>query len=696
MVLGRRFYVRIPEDAKLPDVFIGLGYEAKGITMDQERNEFGMIDQDAPEEAPVVAPEQEDEEIAEIKAAAKREMATIEKDLARADERLEMEYTTLGRRAFEFAQTDEVLASKLGVALAAVTAQVENRGKLARSLEAIEKKTADRIADVLRAREAEEADRRFEEELARKEAAAQEAMERARALEREAAEARRAREESRREADAAVLAASQTMLLSFTDDAPDLSAIIGGAQDESEPETPVVPEPEVEQEEWFAPMEAVASEPDADAELAPEPDETAVYESDALPEPEPEIPTAWDSAAEPEVQPAPEPETLLAPEPEPEIPTAWDFAAEPEAQPAPEPEPAFDAEVASDAEPPSLLVSEGEIEPEPESLLAPEPAYDDAPDDVATALSALLEQDAHDVMEPESLLAPEPDSLLASDEDAEAAFAAPVADEAAVAEEPDTAAPAPVDPNATLYLDDYNEQPSWRLDAEGEQPAVDPKATLLLDDAMPEHSEPESSSEPAPEPATAAEIICPTCGAPCGQGDFFCLMCGTKLDAAQAPAAPAAETPSDSDYVASESVEPAYPVSEPSSEPEHAPRHAAPAAPTCIACGHELQPGDKFCMVCGAKQEPAPVAAPVAPAVAPAPPVAAPAAPAVSAAPSNFCMSCGFELQPGDKFCMQCGKPAQQVPTEAAPVVPEARICPNCGAEYTEADKFCMMCGYRL
>ena len=109
-----------------------------------------MIDQDAPEEAPVVAPEQEDEEIAEIKAAAKREMATIEKDLARADERLEMEYTTLGRRAFEFAQTDEVLASKLGVALAAVTAQVENRGKLARSLEAIEKKTADRIADVLR------------------------------------------------------------------------------------------------------------------------------------------------------------------------------------------------------------------------------------------------------------------------------------------------------------------------------------------------------------------------------------------------------------------------------------------------------------------------------------------------------------------------------------------------------------------
>ena len=53
-------------------------------------------------------------------------------------------------------------------------------------------------------------------------------------------------------------------------------------------------------------------------------------------------------------------------------------------------------------------------------------------------------------------------------------------------------------------------------------------------------------------------------------------------------------------------------------------------------------------------------------------------------------------MQPGDKFCMQCGKPAQQVPTEAAPVVPEARICPNCGAEYTEADKFCMMCGYRL
>ncbi|MBO4365503.1 MAG: zinc-ribbon domain-containing protein [Eggerthellaceae bacterium] len=615
--------------------------------MDQERNMFDSQGWEAMQERAVdgTAVDEiiEDEEAQAIVVEAEREKAQIESELADVERRLDLEYTMLGKRAFEFAQTDSELASRLGVALAAVTAQTERKVRLSRSLETMEKKTADRLADLKRAREAQESARASEEDLARKEEAAREAMERARLLEQEAEQARHVRESAQHEADAAALAASRTMLISFTDDAPMASEGLEAPASPIVPEEPVMPEaPELpEMPETAASVQDAQSQeaPVADGEFVSDlsPALQAMFGPVSFPEPEAEFheePAASeDSDSREETDLPEEPEPALEPEPDAQTYGELELDAEVNEEPAPEAEEDFEA--AAD----SVVESEPELEAAQSWGFTPVPAVASQP-------------------EPER------------------------------------------DPNATLLLSDYDDQPAETGFAA--QP-VNPEATLLLDDEV---------DIPDEQGAT-----CPVCGFSVQEGDKFCLQCGSKLESpvpeqdtglgvqpevaseAQPEAASHAQPDVQPEAAVEAASHPDYPVSVGLSdaaltgrEPQHAPAHArdaigvseppAPAAPSvrCCACGAEIQLGDRFCLRCGARQD-QPVAAPIAPAP-------------VASAP--ICTNCGLELNPGDKFCMRCGTPVQQVPTSQAPQVPVARLCPHCGAEYSETDKFCMMCGTPL
>lgn len=622
--------------------------------MDQERNMFDSQGREAMQEGVVdgaaAAEAIEDEEAQAIVAEAELEKSQIESELAEVERRLDLEYTMLGKRAFQFAQTDAELASRLGVALAAVTAQTERKVRLSRSLEAMEKKTADRLTDLKRAREAQESARMSEEDLVRKEEAAREAMERAWLLEQEAEQARHVRESALHEADAAALAASRTMLISFTDDAP-MAPEASEAPVESmafeEPEAPAMPElSEV--------SEASITTQDAEPAL----DESGIWD-------------AIDSEALGTVNDAQQCNTE-------------EGVADPQEAPAVEEDFVSDLSPALQAMfgPVSFPESESEIQGEPAS---PEGSEQQEGEELAEESTSTLDAEAE--------IEPEIETEVTSESTSEEVFESAVDSDAEPEAEPEAGAswgftPAPAmapqpepkrDPNATLLLSDYDDQSAA-------QP-INPEATLLLDDDA--------------DIADEKGATCPSCGFEVQEGDKFCLRCGTKLESpepeqsavldAQPETASEAvlEEASHDEVHASDEVSDVVP-SEGASE--HIPAHASdaanvsepPVAPVpsmrCCVCGAEIQLGDRFCMRCGARQE-----QPAAALIAPAPVASAP-----------ICMNCGLELNPGDKFCMRCGTPVQQVPTPQAPQVPVARLCPHCGAEYSETDKFCMMCGTPL
>ncbi len=143
---------------------------------------------------------------------------------------------------------------------------------------------------------------------------------------------------------------------------------------------------------------------------------------------------------------------------------------------------------------------------------------------------------------------------------------------------------------------------------------------------------------------------CPTCGADNDPANRFCDQCGSRLDAASAPAAtPIAEQPT-------------------------------VAAATCPNCGSAILPGEAFCDECGTPLNatpvpvntvvpsadaptmighPAPTSADV-PTSADAPtmigmPAPTPSQDASSAQAGSICPACGHQNLPGDQFCDNCG-----------------------------------------
>jgi predicted amidophosphoribosyltransferase len=201
---------------------------------------------------------------------------------------------------------------------------------------------------------------------------------------------------------------------------------------------------------------------------------------------------------------------------------------------------------------------------------------------------------------------------------------------------------------------------------------------------------------PAPAPAGGA-LICPSCGAGNVPGEAFCDFCGSPLQAPE-PAVEEAVPPEEAvpESAESEEAKPEVPAAaEPPAASEEAAVAEAPAAPavapTCPACGEEVQPGEAFCANCGASlaqppippepvEEAEPEVAPEPPAeveaspeeVTPAPPPAE-AAPPAEAVPAT-CPACGSEIEAGDAFCSACGFALQAVAAPSAapapPVVP--------------------------
>lgn len=56
------------------------------------------------------------------------------------------------------------------------------------------------------------------------------------------------------------------------------------------------------------------------------------------------------------------------------------------------------------------------------------------------------------------------------------------------------------------------------------------------------------------------------------------------------------------------------------------------------------------------------------------------------------CVSCGKDALPSDKFCTKCGAPIKPVqPDASAPRT--RRVCANCGAALAMHDAFCARCG---
>jgi uncharacterized Zn finger protein (UPF0148 family) len=175
-----------------------------------------------------------------------------------------------------------------------------------------------------------------------------------------------------------------------------------------------------------------------------------------------------------------------------------------------------------------------------------------------------------------------------------------------------------------------------------------PELEPVSDEAELEEA-PAPEEEPVP-PAMAEDEekpACPACGAEVLPGEAFCANCGASLaepleepapEAEAEPKVEAAPAP-DEEPVAEEEAAPAAPAAaEPVEEAVPAEEVAAaapvvaepveaeaPAAPTCPACGTELEAGDAFCSACGYALKEVPAAAPVAEAPAAAQP--APAGP---------------------------------------------------------------------
>lgn len=177
---------------------------------------------------------------------------------------------------------------------------------------------------------------------------------------------------------------------------------------------------------------------------------------------------------------------------------------------------------------------------------------------------------------------------------------------------------------------------------------------------------------------------CPSCGAPIGEGDLFCMSCGTKIELPKQEPEPARVS-----------------AKEPVSSSEAAPEPAGETAP-------EADPASKAVPALG----PEPVAAPEAE------PVAAPkengSAPEISAMPalSDLPSPASIDMKPSpvdkrdDEPAMTpAPEPAAQTssatPSAAAPAPAEkdgtsGGFCPNCGKPVLAEDLFCSSCGNRL
>ncbi len=133
---------------------------------------------------------------------------------------------------------------------------------------------------------------------------------------------------------------------------------------------------------------------------------------------------------------------------------------------------------------------------------------------------------------------------------------------------------------------------------------------------------PAVAGEPA-EPVAATDVekpTCPACNAEVTPGEAFCANCGASLAQPPLPPEPVPEVQPEAE---------AAPLPEEEVPPEAAPAApVAPApAPSCPACGAELESGDAFCSACGFAISEAPAPKPVAEAPAPPPLAPAPAGP---------------------------------------------------------------------
>ncbi|XP_051891059.1 peptidase inhibitor 16-like [Pristis pectinata] len=262
-----------------------------------------------------------------------------------------------------------------------------------------------------------------------------------------------------------------------------------GPGSETDPQSPLKPEPEAELELEAKPESSpeadlepeadlgVAPEPEADLGLAPEPE----ADLGLAPEPEADLDLAPEPEADLDLAPEPEADLDLAPEPEADL----DLAPEPEADLDLSPEPEADLDLSPEPEADLDLFPEPEadlglaLEPEADLCLAPEPEAD---------LDLAQEPEADLDLSPE----PEADLGLAPEPEADLDLAPEPEADLDLAPEPEADLDLAPEPEADL---DLAPEPEADLDL-----APEPEADLDLS------QETVSTLEPILEPGIKLEV----------------------------------------------------------------------------------------------------------------------------------------------------------------------------------------------
>jgi uncharacterized Zn finger protein (UPF0148 family) len=185
--------------------------------------------------------------------------------------------------------------------------------------------------------------------------------------------------------------------------------------------------------------------------------------------------------------------------------------------------------------------------------------------------------------------------------------------------------------------------------------------------------QPVVAEEPAAPAAAPDKLTCPACGEEVQPGEAFCANCGASLAQAPIPPEPVEEAEEEVGEPTPPEVAPELPtepeaaleeeILPPPAEVEPAPEAAAP---TCPACGSEIEAGDAFCSTCGFALQAVSV-----PSAAPAP-VVKPAA----AGPRLIVRTSGAEIPLPDKDEITVGR---EDPVSG--IFPDVDLTPHGGEE---------------
>ncbi len=225
------------------------------------------------------------------------------------------------------------------------------------------------------------------------------------------------------------------------------------------------------------------------------------------------------------------------------------------------------------------------------------------------------------------------------------------------------------------------EEPAPPEEAAPEPAAVSVEASeeVAVSEPVAVAESPEVAEQPvvAEEPAVTAAgpdiLTCPACGEEVQPGEAFCANCGASLAQAPIPPEPVEEAEEEVSEPAQPEVAP-----EPPAEPEAAVEEVTPpptaevepppeaAAPTCPACGSEIEAGDAFCSTCGFALQ-----AVAVPSAAP-----APAAKPAAAGPRLIVSASGAEIPLPDKDEITVGR---EDPVSG--IFPDVDLTPHGGEE---------------